>query len=192
MWTGIVVGLAAGALVGAGAGKLGEDEAVRVGRVAAHRLLPAGVARVVGRRLPAAELVLGAALIASGGAAVVAVPVVLLLAAFAAGLTVNLVRGNTAVGCGCFAFGTEAADRGDDRLRWWHAARALGLAVTAALAVAPGVTGPWPERLGATLAGAVLALAVVAVGAVRAVASAPQAFTGPAAAAVAHLTGRPQ
>src|SRR5829696_3615260 len=168
MWTGIVVGLAAGALVGAGAGKLGEDEAVRVGRVAAHRLLPAGVARVVGRRLPAAELVLAAALIASGGAAVVAVPVVLLLAAFAAGLTVNLVRGNTAVGCGCFAFGTEAADRGDDRLRWWHAARALGLAVT------------------------VLALAVVAVGAVRAVASAPQAFTGPAAAAVAHLTGRPQ
>src|SRR5918993_905382 len=159
MWTGIVVGLAAGALVGAGAGKLGEDEAVRVGQVAAYRLLPAAAAGAVGRGLPAAELALGALLVASGGSPVVAAPVALLFAAFAAGIAINLARGNTAIGCGCFAFGIEAA-RPDERLRWWHAARALGLAAAAALAVpalpgAPGVDGPWPERFGALLAGAV-------------------------------------
>jgi hypothetical protein len=125
----------------------------------------------------------------------VAAAVALLFAAFAAGIVINLARGNTAIGCGCFAFGIEAAARSDERLRGWHAARALGLAAAAALAVpalpgAPGVDGPWPERFGALLAGAVLALGAVAVAAVRAVGGGPRSLTGPAAAAVAHLATR--
>lgn len=69
-----------------------------------------------------------------------------LLAAFAAALAINIVRGHTAIDCGCFAFGaTDAATDASTHGRtapgvgWWHAARALLLATLAATAFAqPG------------------------------------------------------
>lgn len=144
-------------LLVAGAGKFRDlDGHVRV--VQGYKVLPDSVAKIIGRALPLMEVLLGAALlfgldpIFTGSAAAV------LFLAYAAGLTVNLLRGRTELDCGCFAFG----DHNDaPTISWFHAMRAGFFASLGVLVVIAAQYLP-PATIGEQLAGIAVAALVVA------------------------------
>jgi hypothetical protein len=139
-------------LVVAGVSKLRDLDAHGL-VVVGYKILPDRLAFRVGRVLPFLEVALGAAFIARVALQPTSWAIAALFLAYAAGLSVNLLRGRTELDCGCFAFGSHEAPR----ITWWHTARAVAFAGAAALApVLPG-----PDTL--TEAMAAVALAVLAV-----------------------------
>lgn len=113
------------------------ERMVRV--VRGYKMLPDGMASVVGTVLPWAEVALGVALVFGVAPAVAGPVAALLFVAFFTGLAVNLIRGRRDLDCGCFAFGGGADEI--EHIGWWHAARAAALAVAAAAtALTPTVT----------------------------------------------------
>lgn len=129
--------------------------------VEAYRLLPTGLAHLVGRVLPWAELVTGVALVTGPMWRIAALAATLMFGAFTLGLTVNLLRGRTELSCGCFSFG--ALDESAQRISWFHAARAGVLTALAALTVAVGVPATESDDRPVQL---VVAAGMVAVGVV--------------------------
>jgi hypothetical protein len=117
---------------------------------------------MVARVLPVAEIIVGLCLITGVLGRLAALAAALLLSAFVAGLSVNLLRGRRDLDCGCFAFG--AAD-GVPHISWFHPARAGGLAVAAlVLALAPAPAVDPLARIAATALGLLVLLGTVAVG----------------------------
>ncbi|WP_114423406.1 MauE/DoxX family redox-associated membrane protein [Nocardioides houyundeii] len=159
-----------GLLLVAGAPKL-RDRAGMLRVVQGYRLLPPALERPMALVLPYAEVLVGAVLVTgllTTGAAVAATTLFLV---FCAGLSTNLLRGRRDLDCGCFSFtGRDQAPR----ISWWHAGRALALALASlALAVAPVIfgassVGRLEQAAGTALAGLLLA-AAFAVGALRSV-----------------------
>ncbi|MFJ9631811.1 MauE/DoxX family redox-associated membrane protein [Streptomyces sp. NPDC101175] len=129
--------------------------------VEAYRVLPPGLARLVGRVLPWAELLVGAALVTGPVWRLAASAAALMFGAFTLGLTVNLLRGRTELSCGCFSFG--AVDESARRIGWFHAARA---AVLTALAAGTAAVGVPSVELADRIVQLVVAGGVVAVGVV--------------------------
>lgn len=164
-----------GLLLLAGAPKLRDRDAMlRV--VQGYRLAPAALERPLALALPYVEILVGALLVSGLVPGPSAVAASALFLVFSTGLSINLLRGRRDLDCGCFSFtGGEQVPR----IGWWHAARALGLAVVSAVLAAgsmiPGLGSLGPDSLGAggQVAGTALAglllVAGLAVGALRSV-----------------------
>ncbi|WP_175944077.1 MauE/DoxX family redox-associated membrane protein [Burkholderia pyrrocinia] len=106
--------------------------------LAGYRLLPDALTAPVAFAIPLAEAVCAAALLFPDTRVAGAIGLIALLAVFAAGLAINLLRGRTDIDCGCSGFTAARADapRG---IGWLHVGRVLLLAALAATAlVAPG------------------------------------------------------
>lgn len=156
------------ALLVAGAPKL-RDTARFARSVRAYRVLPGPVADAVGRALPFAEVIVGAALVLGVATRAASAVAVLMFLAFATGLTINLARGRRDLDCGCFAFGH--ADPDAARISWFHAGRAAALAVAALPALLWATEPVWASSaaVGGAAAGVVIVAAVFAAGQVAAV-----------------------
>ncbi|AOJ16370.1 MauE/DoxX family redox-associated membrane protein [Burkholderia vietnamiensis] len=129
-------GAAAVVLLGAFA-KLRRPAAFRQA-LAGYRLLPEALTAPAAVAIPLAEAVCAAALLFDDTRGWAAPGLIALLLAFAAGLTINLVRGRTDIDCGCSGFAAVRADapRG---IGWPHVARVLLLvALSATALVEPG------------------------------------------------------
>ncbi|NTY35951.1 MauE/DoxX family redox-associated membrane protein [Burkholderia diffusa] len=106
--------------------------------LAGYRLLPDALTAPVAFAIPLAEAVCAAALLFPDTRVAGAIGLIALLAVFAAGLAINLLRGHTDIECGCSGFTAARADapRG---IGWLHVGRVLLLAALAATALlAPG------------------------------------------------------
>ncbi len=91
----------AGLFATAAAAKLRRREAFE-GIVANYRLLPPALVAPFARLLPWAELVTAGLLLLPATARLGALAAGLLLAVFAAAMAINILRGRTAIDCGCF------------------------------------------------------------------------------------------
>jgi uncharacterized membrane protein YphA (DoxX/SURF4 family) len=107
-WIGTLARLAVGGVfLVAGALKVGDpDTSVRA--VQAYRLLPTGVAEVVGYTLPAVEIGIGLLLLVGLITRVAAVAALVLLVAFVIGVASAWARG-LSIDCGCFGDGGDVA-----------------------------------------------------------------------------------
>jgi uncharacterized membrane protein YphA (DoxX/SURF4 family) len=107
-WFGLLarVGLAVVWLV-AGASKVG-DLAGSGRAVAAYRLMPVDVARIVGAALPFVELALGLLLLLGLATRLAALVSLALLAVYVAGISAAWARG-LSIDCGCFGVGGQLA-----------------------------------------------------------------------------------
>ncbi|RQZ15277.1 methylamine utilization protein MauE [Burkholderia sp. Bp9031] len=106
--------------------------------LAGYRLLPDALAAPAAFAIPLAEVVCAAALLFPDTRMTGALGLIALLLVFAAGMTINILRGHTDIDCGCSGFAAARADapRG---IGWLHVARVLLLAVLVATAlVEPG------------------------------------------------------
>jgi hypothetical protein len=147
--------LTGGILIAAAVPKLRDSESL-LRAVRGYRLLPAGAERAVARLLPYAESAAGVLLVAGVMVRYAAAAACLMFLAFCTGLTVNLLRGRRELDCGCFAFGSD-----DDvpHIGWFHALRALALALAAGVqAAAYEGTGLAGHVLGVALAALLLAV----------------------------------
>lgn len=136
------------------------DRARMIRVVRGYKVLPDGVAAVVGSALPYVEILLGIALILGIVPALTGSLSALLFAAFFVGLTINLIRGRRELDCGCFAFGGGTDEI--EHIGWWHSTRAATLAIAgSAVALAPSITVV--ERITGAGVG-VFAVTVVCVG----------------------------
>jgi uncharacterized membrane protein YphA (DoxX/SURF4 family) len=107
-WIGTLARLVLGGVfLVAGALKVGDPDA-SVRAVQAYRLLPTGVAEVVGYTLPAVEIGLGLLLLLGLMTRVAAVVALVLLVAFVIGVSSAWARG-LSIDCGCFGGGGEVA-----------------------------------------------------------------------------------
>jgi hypothetical protein len=124
----------------AGLGKLAHGARFE-GVVANYEILPGRLVGVVARGLPAAELALAAALLTAPGLDALAPWSALagaaLLAVFAAAMGVNLLRGRSAIDCGCGRGGLRQP------LSWGRVGRNLGLAGLLAASAAAGTAASW-------------------------------------------------
>ncbi|WP_181704800.1 MauE/DoxX family redox-associated membrane protein [Chthonobacter rhizosphaerae] len=77
------------------------------GVVRNFRILPEALARPVALALPVAELVIAGALLASPTAPAAALAAAALLAVFGVAIAVNVLRGRTAIDCGCLRGGMK-------------------------------------------------------------------------------------
>ncbi|CAG6395230.1 Methylamine utilization protein MauE [Actinacidiphila cocklensis] len=155
----LLASVVGGTLLVAGVPKLRDREGLlRV--VRAYQVLPAGAERVVALLLPYAEIAVGALLVLGVAVRPAAALGGLLFLGFCAGLTVNLLRGRRELDCGCFAFGVKDAV---PHIGWFHALRALALALVAGLTVAtyrgPGLAG---HAVAVALAALLLAMVTAA------------------------------
>ncbi|WP_322023745.1 MauE/DoxX family redox-associated membrane protein [Burkholderia sp. BCC1977] len=106
--------------------------------LAGYRLLPDALAAPTAFAIPLAEVVCAAALLFRDTRLTGALGLIALLLVFAAGITINILRGHTDIDCGCSGFTAARADapRG---IGWLHVARVLLLVALAATAlVEPG------------------------------------------------------
>lgn len=160
-----------GLLLLAGVPKLRDREG-GLAAVQGYRLLPEAAERLVAIALPYVEILLGILLVAGLGAPFVPAAATVLFLVFFAALSINLLRGRRDLDCGCFGFAN--AEGAAPRITWFHAGRALVLAVlAAALLLTPGgygigVTPVIEHLLGLALAALVLSIGL-ATFAVRAV-----------------------
>ena len=134
--------------------KLGAMEEFH-GVVRNFRLLPDPLAKPVAMALPVAELAVAAGLLIAPLAPPAALTAALLLAGFGIAIAINVMRGRTAIDCGCFRNGMK------QRISWAMVGRnavltAMALA-TAALLPAARAAGPADVAAGA-MAGTVLIL----------------------------------
>jgi hypothetical protein len=171
MVTILISALLGGLLLLAGVPKLRDRES-GLAAVQGYRLLPRVVERFVALALPYIEILLGVLLIAGLGAPVVPAAATVLFLVFFAALSINLLRGRRELDCGCFGF--LRTQGSVPRITWFHAGRALALAVlAAALPLIPGGYGIGAVPLIEHLLGLALAALVLSVGlaalAVRAV-----------------------
>ncbi len=131
-WTGLLARLIVGGVwVYAGVLKVG-DPAASVSAVRAYQLLPTGVAEVVGRTLPMAEIVVGACLIVGLLTRINGVVSALLQVAFVIGIASVWSRG-IEIDCGCFGDGGLNPDATSQYP--WEIARDLGLMALSVLLV---------------------------------------------------------
>jgi uncharacterized membrane protein YphA (DoxX/SURF4 family) len=99
--------LLAGVWLAAGLTKITDlDGSVRA--VRAYRLLPEGVAEIVGNGLPLLELMLGVLLLVGFGVRVVAMITAVLMVVYMAGIASVWARG-LSIDCGCFGSGGQLA-----------------------------------------------------------------------------------
>lgn len=105
------------------------------GVVRNFRLLPDGASRAVAWLLPVLELLVAIGLVLRPLAVPAAQLAAVLLLVFAVAIAVNVVRGRTAIDCGCFRQGLK------QRISWWLVGRNAGLAILALVvaAVLPAV-----------------------------------------------------
>ncbi|RQZ69900.1 MauE/DoxX family redox-associated membrane protein [Burkholderia sp. Bp9004] len=106
--------------------------------LAGYRLLPEVLNAPAAFAIPLAEAVFAAALLFPDTRTTGALGLIALLLVFAAGMTINILRGHTDIDCGCSGLAAARADapRG---IGWLHVARVLLLVVLAAIAfVEPG------------------------------------------------------
>ncbi|WP_108251071.1 MauE/DoxX family redox-associated membrane protein [Planctomonas deserti] len=167
----VIAATLGGLLLLAGVSKLHDREG-GLAAVQGYRLLPRVAERIVAITLPYVEILIGVPLLLGLGAPVVPAAAAVLFLVFFAALSINLLRGRRELDCGCFGFAgaTESAPR----ITWFHAGRALALAVlAAALLLIPGGYGIGATPLVEHLLGVALALLIVSIGlatfAVRAV-----------------------
>lgn len=123
--------------------------------IAGYRLLPRAL------ELPAAIVVIAVELLAAGllvlparrtlGAVLTAA----LLAGYAIALAINLGRGRTRIDCGCLGFGHA------DRIGWWMVGRNVALVALALVAALPAATRELVALDELTVAGSVVAAAVL-------------------------------
>lgn len=107
-WIGTLARLVLGGVfVVAGAFKVDDPDA-SVRAVQAYRLLPTGVAEVVGYTLPAVEIGIGLLLLVGLMTRIAAVAALVLLVAFVIGVSSAWARG-LSIDCGCFGGGGEVA-----------------------------------------------------------------------------------
>ena len=107
-WIGTLARLVLGGVfVVAGALKVDDPDA-SVRAVQAYRLLPTGVAEVVGYTLPAVEIGIGLLLLAGLMTRIAAAAALVLLVAFVIGVSSAWARG-LSIDCGCFGGGGEVA-----------------------------------------------------------------------------------
>ncbi|WP_028659620.1 MauE/DoxX family redox-associated membrane protein [Nocardioides insulae] len=134
-WIGLVARLVVGVVwIWAGATKVTEPVA-SVQAVRAYQLLPGELAEVVGRLLPAVELVLGLALVLGVLTRLSAVLSGLLFVAFIIGIASAWARG-LEIDCGCFGGGGYDPDAAF-KYPWEIARDVLFLALSAYLVVWP-------------------------------------------------------
>lgn len=154
-----VSALLGGMLLLAGIPKL-RDRRGMLQAVQGYRLLPAPLERLTAATLPAAEVLLGALLLAGAPFPLVPAAAAALFLTFFAALAINLLRGRRELDCGCFAFMSESRT---PRISWFHAVRALVLAAAAsALALLPGGYGVAVTPLSEQVLGLALAVLVFA------------------------------
>ena len=136
------------------------------GIVANYRLLPEPLVMPVARTLPIAEILIGAALLASGERLAIVMAVALLLL-FAGAMAINIARGRSHIDCGC----------GHSHLRqplsWPLIWGNLVLAAFALLRLVPASAPTLAERLSAAAAGAGLFVLVLLFNALGALALSP-------------------
>ncbi|MGS0894574.1 MauE/DoxX family redox-associated membrane protein [Burkholderia stagnalis] len=101
--------------------------------LAGYRLVPDALTAPAAFALPLAEALGAVALLFPDTRTAGAIGLIALLAAFAAGLTINLLRGHTDIDCGCSGFAASHADapRG---IGWLHVGRVLLLVALVATA----------------------------------------------------------
>ena len=162
MITILVSAVLGGLLLLAGVPKL-RDRKGGLSAVQGYRLLPEVAERFVATTLPYIEILLGIALVVGIGAPFVPAAAAVLFLVFFVALSVNLLRGRRDLECGCFGF--TNAEGSEPRITWFHAARALLLAVlAAALVLIPGGYGVGATPPGEHLLGLALAALVLAIG----------------------------
>lgn len=128
--------------------------------VRGYKMLPDGMAVVVGTVLPWIEIVLGIALITGTAPSISGSLAAALFVVFFLGLSVNLIRGRRELDCGCFAFGGGADEI--EHIGWWHSARASAFALaSASTMLSPDITAL--DRVAGAGIG-MFAVAVVCVG----------------------------
>ncbi|KVC31024.1 MauE/DoxX family redox-associated membrane protein [Burkholderia pseudomultivorans] len=108
--------------------------------LAGYRLLPDALTALAARAIPLAEAAGATALLFPDTRVTGAIGLIVLLAAFAAGLAINIVRGHTDIDCGCSGFGAARTPaRAPRGIGWLHVARVLLLvALVATALVEPG------------------------------------------------------
>jgi uncharacterized membrane protein YphA (DoxX/SURF4 family) len=128
--------LVGGVWIAAGWLKLTESPEAQDRAVRAYQLLPESLVPLVGRGLPALEVIVGLLLIVGLGVRVVSVLSALLLAAFIFGISAAWVRG-LQIECGCFGGGGSLAQDATAKYPWDIARDAGLLLLSAALALWP-------------------------------------------------------
>ncbi|RQS55641.1 MauE/DoxX family redox-associated membrane protein [Burkholderia sp. Bp8986] len=104
-----------------------------------YRLLPDALTAPAAFAIPLAEAVCAAALLFPDTRMTGALGLIALLLVFAAGMTINILRGHTDIDCGCSGFAAAARTNAPRGIGWLHVARVLLLVVLAATAlVEPG------------------------------------------------------
>ncbi|TGN98000.1 MauE/DoxX family redox-associated membrane protein [Burkholderia sp. USMB20] len=107
--------------------------------LAGYRLLPDALTAPAALAIPLAEAVCATALLFPDTRMTGALGLIALLLVFAAGMTINILRGHTDIDCGCSGFAAAARTDAPRGIGWLHVARVLLLVVLAATAlVEPG------------------------------------------------------
>ena len=110
------------------------------GIVVDYQILPAGLSRVLARALPWVELCAALALMPTATRSYAAALLAVLVSAFGAAVTINLLRGRTRLDCGCGlsgANGTNGTSDGKSYLSWPLLGRNVFLLLLLALAASP-------------------------------------------------------
>ncbi|BAN25419.1 MauE/DoxX family redox-associated membrane protein [Caballeronia insecticola] len=105
----------------------------------AFALLPAFALKPLSYMLPLLETAGALGLLFADTRVPSAVVLGALFTLFALALTINILRGNTDIDCGCSGFiaASQTSERTPRAIGWWHVARAYSLAILAACAVFP-------------------------------------------------------
>lgn len=108
-----------------------------------YRLMPTWLAPVIGSAIVAAEFAIAAGLLLAEWRQEVAVGAAVLLATYGLAIAINILRGRTAIDCGC-SFGARG-----DQLTWWLPLRNAALALAALAVALPAAPRPlgWLDAL---------------------------------------------
>jgi hypothetical protein len=164
---GWIIALSLGLLLGAAAVHKLRDPGRFRSIVAGYRLLPRALEWTAALVVIAVELLAAGLLVLPSRRTLGAALAAALLAGYAIALAVNLGRGRTRIDCGCLGFGHA------DRIAWWMVGRNLALVALALVTALPASTRDLVALDGLTVAGSVVAAAVLYSAAARLAATPP-------------------
>ena len=150
-----------GIFLAAGVAKLREPRRRRREAIANYKLLPPSFERMLAVVLPPLEIGVGVGFVTGAWLSLVSVVAAILLLGFSLAVAINLLRGRSEIGCGCF--GSQ-----DRPISWWIVGRNVALFAGSVLV---GWTTPGPlltaggpgdsDKISSVAVDAVLAMVVI-------------------------------
>lgn len=87
-----------------------------------YKMLPTFAVQAFALGIPLCEMILGVALLSESYQFVSSIGLLALTGIFLAGLTINMLRDNRAIDCGCYIF-VDKSSRVKNEISWWHVTR---------------------------------------------------------------------